>query len=400
MAIQTFKEILNNNGYRIQSDDRKIFEEGNFQSFFGFSENDAIEFIVYDINDNQLPQKNFGLARYISLSTENIKDYFLIAEGTLFQKYKLPSEYFIDIERLLKEAGYTNGLYKTQITLINKRVGSEKTADKLWISEISPSRTEVRLFPIKNNNIINPSLLERFNLFINNGDFRDDTSISALNFIEKITPITIREFIKTKYTEDWYTRLKTEFKIKNFEAFVTTIHNKFVQSAIFEFTNRISNINDLNYGKSIPLKPKVALSKDEIKQLCKKLLIDCIDYYLEKPVVKDSTTFNKGILSSVDTASDVLQKLEENTTITTKDPVIKAAELTKPFQTNSELQFEKDIKKEIPPVEIPLPEEPQTGGGGGGGGGGYIPIGDPNDGGLGRPNLGDGGQGREPMAFR
>lgn len=369
MAIQTFKEILNNNGYRIQSDDRKIFEEGNFQSFFGFSENDAIEFIVYDINDNQLPQKNFGLVRYISLSTENIKDYFLIAEGTLFQKYKLPNEYFIDVERLLKEAGYTNGLYKTQITLISKRVGSEKMADKLWISEISPSRTEVRLFPIKNNNIINPNLLERFNLFINNGDFRDDTSISALNFIEKITPITIREFIKTKYTEDWYNRLKTEFKIKNFEAFITTIHNKFVQSAIFEFTNRISNINDLNYGKSIPLKPKVSLSKDEIKQLCKKLLIDCIDYYLEKPVVKDSTTSKKGILSSVDTASDVLQKLEENTTIVTKDPVIKAAELTKPFQTSSELQLEQDIKKETPPAETPLPPQPPTGGGGGGGGG-------------------------------
>ena len=378
MAIQTFKEILNNNGYRIQSDDRKIFEEGNLQSFFGFSENDAIEFIVYDINDNQLPQKNFGLVRYLSLSTENIKDYFLIAEGTLFQKYKLPNEYFIDAERLLKEAGYDNGLYKTQITLINKRVGSEKEADKLWISEISPSRTEVRLFPIKNNNIINPSLLERFNLFINNGDFRDDTAISALNFIEKITPVTIREFIKTKYTEDWYNRLKTEFKITNFEAFATIVHTKFVQSAIYEFTNRVSDINDLNYGKTIQMKQKVSLSKDEIKQLCKKLLIDCINYYLEKPVVKDTTTFNKGTLASMDTTSDVLQKLEEHTMIVTKDPVIKAAQLTKPFQTNSELQFEKDIVKEVPPVTPPA-STPSTGGGGGGysggggGGGGYRP---------------------------
>ena len=74
-------------------------------------------------------------------------DYFLIAEGTLLQRYKFPSEYFIDAERLLKEAGYTNGIFKTQITLINKRAGSEKTLDKLWISEISPSRTEIRLFP-------------------------------------------------------------------------------------------------------------------------------------------------------------------------------------------------------------------------------------------------------------
>jgi uncharacterized membrane protein YgcG len=104
--------------------------------------------------------------------------------------------------------------------------------------------------------------------------------------------------------------------------------------------------------------------------LCKRLLIDCIDYYLEKPIVKDTTTFNRGVLSSVDTASDVLQKLEENTTITTKDPVIAAAKLTKPIQTNAELQFEKDIIKEVPPTQQPLPTPPTTGGGGGGGGGG------------------------------
>ena len=76
-----------------------------------------------------------------------------------------------------------------------------------------------------------------------------------------------------------------------------------------------------------------------------------------------------------------LQKLEENTTITTKDPVIKAAELTKPFQTNSELQFEQDIKKETPPAETPPPPPPTGGGGGGGGGGGYYrnEPNDPND---------------------
>ena len=136
MAIKTFKEILNNQGYRISSNDRKIFEEGNLDSFFGVSQNDAIEFIVYDLDDNQLPQINDELVRYIPLTTQNIKDYFLIAEGTVFQKYKFPTEYFIDIERLLREAGYDNGIFKTQITLLNKRVGSEFPSDKLWIAEI------------------------------------------------------------------------------------------------------------------------------------------------------------------------------------------------------------------------------------------------------------------------
>ncbi len=58
MAIKTFKDIIDYKGYRINSKDRKIFEEGNLQTFFGFGESDAIEFIVYDINDNQLPQIN------------------------------------------------------------------------------------------------------------------------------------------------------------------------------------------------------------------------------------------------------------------------------------------------------------------------------------------------------
>ena len=49
MAIKTFKEILDNKGYRIDSNDRKIFEQGNLQSFFGFGDNDCIEFAIYDI---------------------------------------------------------------------------------------------------------------------------------------------------------------------------------------------------------------------------------------------------------------------------------------------------------------------------------------------------------------
>jgi len=152
MALKSVKQLIENKGYFIEQKDRAIFETGDLRSFFGFSENDAIEFIVYDDTNNQLPQGNGEMVRYIPLSTENINDYFLVPDGTVFQKYNLPKEYFIDAERLLREAGYNSGVYKTQITLINKRVGSEKELDKLWISEISPSRTEIRLFPLRKTN--------------------------------------------------------------------------------------------------------------------------------------------------------------------------------------------------------------------------------------------------------
>ena len=79
MAIKSFKEIVDNKAYRISAKDREIFEQGTIQSFFGFSDSDMIEFILYDANDNQLPQGDFGeLVRYITLSSQNIKDNILL----------------------------------------------------------------------------------------------------------------------------------------------------------------------------------------------------------------------------------------------------------------------------------------------------------------------------------
>ena len=363
MAIKTFKEILDNKGYRINSKDREIFEQGNLQSFFGFGEQDAIEFIVYDINDNQLPQKDGKLIRYVPLSDDNIKDYFMTAEGTIFSKYQLPSEYFIDVERLLREAGYNNGIFKTQITLLNKRVGSEDDINKLWISEISPSRTEIRLFPIRNNDKPNIDLEQRYSLFINNGEFRDDTINLALNFIEKITPSAIDSFIKTKYGEGWYNKMADEFKIKDFRTFITNVHDKFVESCVYEFSHRVSDINSPNYGKTLKTKTPLSLSKNDIKDICKRLLVTAVNSALPKQDIKKIATFDTGIDSSIDEVGQILQRLEINTIVDTSSPVLNVQQIQKANQTNAELEFHKNVSPELPeptpvigiPVEKQLP---------------------------------------------
>ena len=36
MAVKGFKDIIQKRGYKIDSKDRQVFEEGNLQSFFGF----------------------------------------------------------------------------------------------------------------------------------------------------------------------------------------------------------------------------------------------------------------------------------------------------------------------------------------------------------------------------
>ena len=393
MAIKTFKEILNNQGYRISSNDRKIFEEGNLESFFGFGEKDAIEFIVYDLNDNQLPQINDELVRYVPLTTSNIKDYFLIAEGTVLKKNQFPTEYFIDVERLLREAGYDNGIFKTQITLINKRVGSEAASDSLWISEISPSRTEVRLLPLKRGLQLNPELQKRYNLFIKNGEFRDDTINLAFNFIEKVNPTVIDNFLKSKYSTKWLDKMASEFKIKDFDTFSTRVFEKFVEASFYEFTNRISDIKDVKYGKPKTERPVIELSVNQIESICKRILIMCIDFYLSKPDVKKEATYDAGIDDSVDIVGKVLQRIDSNNIIDTTSPVIKRAEIIKPILSSKELKLEEEIKKQIPPppptevvtivpvepepvIATPVNEPPYTppssGGGGGGGGGGYM----------------------------
>lgn len=415
MAIKTFKEILNNQGYRISSNDRKIFEEGNLESFFGFGEKDAIEFIVYDLNDNQLPQINDELVRYVPITTANIKDYFLIAEGTVLKKNQFPTEYFIDVERLLREAGYDNGIFKTQITLLNKRVGSEAASDSMWISEISPSRTEVRLLPLKKGLQLNPELKKRFDLFINNGEFRDDTINLAFNFIEKVNPSIIDNFLKSKYSTKWLDKMVSEFKIKDLDTFSTKVFEKFVEASFYEFTNRISDIRDVKYGKPKTERPVIELSVNAIESICKRILIMCIDFYLSKPDVKKEATYDAGLDDSIDIVGKVLQRIDSNISIDTSSPVIKKAEVIKPILTSKELKLEEEIKKQIPPppppkdikilpppppIEIVTPIEeppyvpPSSGGGGGGGGSSYREYDT-----LDRQNLADGGMSRERIEY-
>lgn len=402
MAVKKFKDIIDNKGYRVNSKDRKIFEEGNLQSFFGFGDKDAIEFIVYDINDNQLPQKDGKLIRYITLSTESIRDYFLVAEGTLFEKNQFPSEYFIDVERLLSEAGYDNGIFKTQLTLLNKRVGSEQPQDKLWVSEISPSRTEVRLFPIKNSGYVNTELEKRYSMFIQNQQFRDDIINSAFVFLDKITPTKISDFIRNKYSREWFDKFRAEYKISDFESLIAKIHIKFIESAGYYFTNRNSDIRSNTYGKPLATRAKLDLSKNEIKENCKLLLAKAIDFYLTQLDVKKDVTQRVGVEESLDDVGKVMQRYETDILIDTASPEKKIVTIEKPEINEKALVFEMQLEKELPPpprdepppppppVETPVGDPPYTepeppvysGGGGasgfGGGGGGLMEV-DPND---------------------
>ena len=159
MAIKGFKEVIDRKGYRLDAKDRKIFERELSNSLFGLDDSnwyrhnktDVIEFILYDSSDNQLPQGDSGeLVRYIYLDDAKINEYFTVNNDPDSTKVNEARQYTVNTEKLIHEAGYSNGIFKTQITLLNRRAGTDtKDFDKLWIHEISPSRTEVRVLPIK-----------------------------------------------------------------------------------------------------------------------------------------------------------------------------------------------------------------------------------------------------------
>lgn len=335
MALDSFKNIIDNKGYRISSKDREIFERGNLQSFFGFSNSDMIEFIVYDVNDNQLPLSGGNDVRYIPLTTENIRDYFIIANGTLFQQYQFPTEYFIDIERILREEGYNNGIFKVQATLLNARVGTPDRNNRLWIQEISPSRTEVRLLPLKNDVTQQSEIYERYNIFVNGGNFREDTLQAVPAFISNITPNNIYSILIDKYGNEFLDKIQQEFSIKDFDILFTNIYSKFIESSEHEFANRISDIFDVNYGKPKNNPPQLELSVNQIKNICLILLARAIDYYL--PTRNLTYTSNEDIVQedSIDNYPGIATEITSNTQITTTVPAITFVSVNKNKQTAS-----------------------------------------------------------------
>lgn len=364
MAIRNIKQIVNNRGYLITEADRKIFEKGDLQSFFGFSETDAIEFIIYDINNNQLPQKDGKLVRYVKLTTQNINDYFLIPEGTVFQRFQLPKEYFIDVERLMAEAGYTNGIFKTQTTLLNKRVGSEKEFDKLWIKDISPSRTEARVLPLQRGLETNPELKIRYDAFVNDLDFREDTIAYLFQFLEKVKANVISPFLRTKYTEAWLTNVINEFKIANFEVFLNTIYEKFVQSCFYEFTNKISTITDVNYGKPKSTRPPITLSRRLIIELCNKILVETINYYLPAQNNRNQAVTVADFIPSLDDVGRTLQSAKSDTVFNPTTVNVQFVQVTYPNVTETKATLDAAVKDASPnptsPVVTPDGTPPYT----------------------------------------
>ena len=382
MAIKNYKEVLNKVAQRVDIKDRKIFERGVLPSYFGRGVTDTIEFVLYDQGDNQLPQGEEGkMVRYINISEiENIRKYILIAREQASNK---PAEYFVDIERLINEAGYSNGLFRTQVTLLNKRVGSEHNQNKVWIHEISPSRTEIRVLPIKatDERLVN-DLNERYNILLENGDFRDDIINRLDGFTNSLNAITVKERLRALFGEDYINQIKREFKIDNFDLFIKDVVDKAREAINYFVTNREFNIRSNNYGKPLSnnvfefkgkrkqnrrgKKRKASAQRLDVRRLIRKsnkIVCDVIDYYLPLRNLQVKSLPTMELLESRDKVKKILQKFNSSKSIDTKvtqrrrivkpQSLVSAAAVYNPPAPLPKPKKEKPIPS--PPVKVTTP---------------------------------------------
>lgn len=317
MAIKGFKEVVDKKGYKVDPKDRAIFEREVGKAYFGMGVADMIEFVIYDTNDNQLPQGDSGApVRYIPLDTENIRKYFLISNNKSNKRMNGADEYIIDIEKLILEAGYGNGIFKTQVNLLNRRVGSEVIdKDKLWIHEISPSRTEIRVLPLEGaDEKVLVDLQKRLDIVLKDGQFRDDTIYFVKPMVEAIK---IEKVLSTFLTlngtvvsgENYIKLIKTEFKVQDFDLFINQIKEKLVEATDFYIQNRNWDVSSLDYGKPLSTEIPIELSLQKIKETISSILIKIIDKLLPSRNIQEDNILTKDEQETLDKTKEILKTI-------------------------------------------------------------------------------------------
>lgn len=337
MAIKTFKDVIGNQGYRVDKKDREIFEREVRKGLFGNDGSDIIEFVLYDASENALPQEasNGKLVRYISITEPNIKKYFSKTDQTKFNiKSNKADEFYINVELLIREAGYTNGIFKSSVSLLNRRLGSEdRKFDKAWIHEISPSRTEIRVLPVIEDNTGKPNsdLSLRYNIFTEGKDFASD----IMGFLDEFTAqfdvasiitkmLTLRGNIAdgTGYVE----LIEKEFKIDNFERWLSLVKISFDKSLQNFRTNRYYNILEgAKFGQLTGEQTGLDFDGASAMDMLCDMAENCVNYHLPNQDLRNETTRTKTQQKTLDAVKNILKTVSSNEDFTAESPVTKAA---------------------------------------------------------------------------
>jgi hypothetical protein len=279
--IEGINNKSENEGQFLQSDDLFIVSKTEIDTTdFGDCKYDVMEVSLYDINNNILPQLSGNNVAYIKMG--DIKNYMY--QITNKQGLK---ELAIDAEKLINDLGYTNGIIKININFVRYKVGSEDVLESVWIEEISPSREEIRIVPLKTKFAdINDKTKNQFkNLENLNKDFKyyKQALLNYLNSFDNTFLDKINSHLETNFGKDFFNILKKDFGLSNFNIIRDKISNDFKQSIDYYLNNKYYKISESRFGKpsDIRFEDCEVYDFNDMISTIQNILTECIDFNLK-----------------------------------------------------------------------------------------------------------------------
>jgi hypothetical protein len=428
--IEGINNKTENEGQFLQSDDLFIVSKSEIETTdFGNTKYDVMEVSVYDINNNLLPHTSGNNVAYIK--GDDIKNYMYQITNKAGLK-----ELAIDVEKLINDIGYNNGILKVNINFVRYKVGSENTLEKVWIEEISPSREEIRILPLKTKfeNINNKTKNQFQNLQSLNKEFKyyKNSLLNSINSFEETLLTQIDTALETKYGKDFFSILKKDFGLSAFTNIRTKIFTDFKTSIEYYLNNKYYDITQSAFGKpsNMRFEDYDIYDFNDILNEIQNILYKCVDVNLKslkrrdvglKTLPKEFAIIElqkliQNNLNSFNTYSETKRNVySPDGTITTfndintgfTEPVYpekgtliktlcKGYDRYGVYADGNGGTYEELIETNSTECGYTSPTPPSTGGGSGGGGGSYRNEYDTLD----RQNLGDGGMVRERIEQR
>ena len=236
-----------NEGEYLQSEDLFIVSKNEIEDTdFGDCHYDVMEVSVYDVNNNLLPHKSGKSVEYVK--AEHIKDYLYSLTNKGGQK-----EIAIDAEKLLNNLGFTNGILKLNLNFVRQRVGSSDELQRVWIQEISPSREEIRVVPLKtkddNINQITKKQFKNLDNLTKDFKYYKKNILDSLDSFEFNFLSTIDDALVAKFGNDFRQTIRKDFGLRDLDAFNKIVFQNFKDSITYWVNNRYYDISQSNFGK-------------------------------------------------------------------------------------------------------------------------------------------------------
>ena len=291
MAINDFKNIekinqeLEQTAQIIKPADLNIFKtSAKNVDDFGLSKNDAIEFRLYDISNNLLEQTSGLKVRYIH---KDELSYYLKNSLDSITGEKI---FEIDVEKLVFEAGYSNGEFRVSFSFVKNYVGNENSKKRVWIHEVSPSRTEIRVLPLLGlDKTINADLQDRYYSFMDNVLELRQSYKEIKQFLDKIElniSTLIDDYFISSFGPKYIEVINTDFMFggaQGYTNFKNKIYVDFRQSVMHEIEGKQFKLGASDYGQIITggIDLDDFVSTDEFKLIIENRLHDSIEYNMQ-----------------------------------------------------------------------------------------------------------------------